>query len=309
VRNSKTKTYSNSAALVENIELNASNTLPLNVDFVDTAYNPLIRAADRRGTEYVVRVSRILRDSPVTQKLRNEAMEAFYKAGRFEMLHATLVVGELPTTLLVDFLSRDRGADFLRSIRPHTTASQSLKANLPEVLTYTFSEKSTVSTDLVFESLWRCARIEFKQRKVVSLEDLFHAVDKPPVDTAEARMRTGQILAVKQNHTSGLADRLSQLLNDYVDKPEVFGRLVWEGVPVSTDTFQKVLEARKLDIARLILIDFNWRKQNSGLLRKTLLIAIEKRDTPNVELFKDFGMLDLLTEKQLDSMNSQLGGS
>lgn len=306
VSQSKMRNYSNSAtALVANIELNESNSLPSNVSFTDASYNPLIRAADRFGAEYVVRVGRILDDSTVTKGLRNQAMEKFFVAGRFDMLHAAAETRELPTALLLDFLGRDRAGDFLRSIPPNSCASRSLKKSLPEVLSYVCSEKRIVTTDLVFESLWRCARVEFKQRKVVSLEDLLRA-DHPPSSVDRSRR---PIEAAKQNFASTTVERLSQLLIDCVDRPEVFRTLIWEGVPVTADTFKKVIELRKLEIAKLVMMDLNWRKQNAGLLRETLLTALEKRDTPIIELFKVAGMEHMLTESQLASINSQLGGS
>lgn len=310
VDHSKTHGYTDSAVLVAIIELNASNPLPSKVSFIDTTYNPLIRAADRRGAEYVVRVSRTLSDSTVNNWLRNQAMEKFLKAGRFDMLHAALEASELPSAMLLDYLGRDQAADFLRSIPPNSTASLSLKKSLPEVLNYVCSEKRVATTDLVFESLWRCARVEFKQRKVVSLEDLLRAVDDTPssiIRSSIDKYRRSEV--VPQSPTSTSLERLSKLLLDYVDRPEIFRTLIWEGVPVTEDTFKKVIEARKLDIAKLILMDLNWRKQNAGLLRATLLTALEKRDTPIVELFKVAGLEHMLTESQLASINSQLGGS
>ena len=305
VDHSKTQSYRDSAALVANIELNASNPLSSNVSFTDATYNPFIRAADRHGAEYVVRVSRTLKDSTVNKWLRNQAMEKFFKAGRFDMLHAALEASELPSALLLDYLGHDQAADFLRSIPPNSSASRSLKKSLPEVLSYVCSEKRIVTTDLVFESLWRCARVEFKQRKVVSLEDLLRA-DHPPSSVDRSRR---PIEAAKQNFASTTVERLSQLLIDCVDRPEVFRTLIWEGVPVTADTFKKVIELRKLEIAKLVMMDLNWRKQNAGLLRETLLTALEKRDTPIVEMFKVAGLEHMLTESQLASINSQLGGS
>lgn len=310
VDHSKTQSYRDSAALVANIELNASNPLSSNFSFTDATYNPFIRAADRHGAEYVVRVSRTLSDSTVNKWLRNQAMEKFFKTGRFDMLHAALEASELPSALLLDYLGHDQAADFLRSIPPHSSASVSLKKNLPEVLRYACSENRAVTTDLIFESLWRCARVEFKQRRLVSLEDLLRAIDDTPssiVRSSIDKYRRSEV--VSQSPTSTSLEGLSQLLLDYVDRPEIFRTLIWEGVPVTADTFKKVIEARKLDIAKLIMMDLNWRKQNAGLLRETLLIALEKRDTPIVELFKVAGMEHMLTESQLASINSQLGGS
>lgn len=310
VDHSKTQSYTGSAALVANIELNASNPLSSNVSFTDATYNPLIRAADRHGAEFVVRVSRTLEDSTVNKWLRNQAMEKFFMTGRFDMLHAALEASELPSALLLDFLGREKATDFLRSIPPNSSASLSLKKSLPEVLRYACSENRAVTTDLVFESLWRCARVEFKQRKLVSLEDLIRAIDNTPASIVRSsidKYRRSEV--VPQSPTSTSLERLSQLLLDYVDRPEIFRTLIWEGVPVNAEIFKKVIEARKLEIAKLILMDLNWRKQNAGILREILLTALEKRDTPIVELFKVVGMEHMLTDSQLASINSQLGGS
>ncbi len=308
VNSSKTQNYTGTAALVANIEFGAFN--PLNSDnyFYDTAYNPLIRAADRHGAELVARVSKILQDSPVTQSIRTQAVEAFFKAGRFDMLHAVLESSELHSSILLDYLSRDKATEFLRSIPPNSAASHSLKNSLPEVLKHVCTDKSAVTIDLVFESLWRCARVEHKQLKVASLEDLLRAVDDPPARNGRSRKPSVEKTAIQSRNTA-LVDRLSQLLNDYVDRPEIFKTLIWEGIPVTTDTFKKVIEARKLDVAKLILMDLNWRKQNAGFLRETLLTALEKRDTPIIELFKVAGMEHMLTDSQLASISSHLGGS